>query len=307
MRKRNLREMSGAVKLGQSDAIKKEVKSERSASEDKAEPVEARPADLVDYSLRPVQTTRKHFRPTAEGESQWRQLLRDAISPDAFDERMQLARSQALVRQARQRHRELVLAMSLPAHRQTGASLRQIHRMSNRLGPLGQAADDIYNIATRTELEEGEHLFQADEELARIDTQGGRIDDPAARMAVRRLHARKPRFLVRVRTAFDWNRYNQAHYDKDTPPPKVVVGYKFKLFYPDLLNPSVPPKYDVKVCKDDPDFCILRFRAGPPYLDVAFKIVNKEWDTHKKFGFEARFDRGMMQLNFKFMRTRYSR
>lgn len=52
---------------------------------------------------------------------------------------------------------------------------------------------------------------------------------------------RKPRFFNRVKCGFDWNKYNQTHYDKDTPPPKYVLGYKFNLFYPDFLIRAFRP------------------------------------------------------------------
>jgi len=37
---------------------------------------------------------------------------------------------------------------------------------------------------------------------------------------------RKPRYFNRVKTGYDWNKYNQTHYDHDNPPPKTVQGYK---------------------------------------------------------------------------------
>lgn len=52
---------------------------------------------------------------------------------------------------------------------------------------------------------------------------------------------RKPRYFNRVKTGFEWNKYNQTHYDKENPPPKIVQGYKFNIFYPDLIDPSKPP------------------------------------------------------------------
>ncbi|EYB95881.1 hypothetical protein Y032_0155g3068 [Ancylostoma ceylanicum] len=84
---------------------------------------------------------------------------------------------------------------------------------------------------------------------------------------------RKPTYLNRVQTGFDWNKYNQTHYDMDNPPPKIVQGYKFNIFYPDLLDPSETPSFTVTPC-DDPDFAVIRFKAGPPYEDIAFKCVN---------------------------------
>ncbi|CAJ0607236.1 unnamed protein product [Cylicocyclus nassatus] len=88
---------------------------------------------------------------------------------------------------------------------------------------------------------------------------------------------RKPTYLNRVQTGFDWNKYNQTHYDMDNPPPKIVQGYKFNIFYPDLLDPSQTPSFTVTPC-DDPDFAVIKFKAGPPYEDIAFKCVNREWE-----------------------------
>jgi hypothetical protein len=76
---------------------------------------------------------------------------------------------------------------------------------------------------------------------------------------------RKPRFLNRVHTGFEWNKYNQTHYDTDNPPPKIVQGYKFNIFFPDLIDKRKTPTYSLKPCQDNKDFAILRFHGGPPY------------------------------------------
>ena len=55
---------------------------------------------------------------------------------------------------------------------------------------------------------------------------------------------RKPRYFNRVHTGFEWNKYNQTHYDMDNPPPKIVQGYKFNIFYPDLIDKNTTPSYD---------------------------------------------------------------
>ena len=47
----------------------------------------------------------------------------------------------------------------------------------------------------------------------------------------------------RVHTGFEWNKYNQTHYDMDNPPPKIVQGYKFNIFYPDLIDKTKTPEY----------------------------------------------------------------
>nr|XP_036216135.1 cactin isoform X3 [Bactrocera oleae] len=54
---------------------------------------------------------------------------------------------------------------------------------------------------------------------------------------------RKPRYFNRVHTGFEWNKYNQTHYDMDNPPPKIVQGYKFNIFYPDLIDKNITPQY----------------------------------------------------------------
>ncbi|XP_055629354.1 LOW QUALITY PROTEIN: splicing factor Cactin [Toxorhynchites rutilus septentrionalis] len=100
---------------------------------------------------------------------------------------------------------------------------------------------------------------------------------------------RKPRYFNRVHTGFEWNKYNQTHYDMDNPPPKIVQGYKFNIFYPDLINKNATPQYFLTPCSDNMDFATLRFHAGPPYEDIAFKIVNREWEFSYKRGSVASF------------------
>jgi len=118
---------------------------------------------------------------------------------------------------------------------------------------------------------------------------------------------RKPRYFNRVKTGYEWNKYNQTHYDKENPPPKIVQGYKFNVFYSDLIDPTVPPKYILETIPEDPDYQLIRFTAGPPYEDIAFKIVTKEWEYSHKRGFKCVFDRGVLNLYFNFRRYRYRR
>ncbi|KAJ3023662.1 hypothetical protein HKX48_001886 [Thoreauomyces humboldtii] len=118
---------------------------------------------------------------------------------------------------------------------------------------------------------------------------------------------RKPRYFNRVHTGYEWNKYNQTHYDGDNPPPKVVQGYKFNIFYPDLLDKQVAPTYSREKDAGFPDTIILRFKAGPPYEDIAFRIVNREWEFSHKKGFRSSYDRGVLQLWFHFKRHYYRR
>lgn len=117
---------------------------------------------------------------------------------------------------------------------------------------------------------------------------------------------RKPRYFNRVKTGYDWNKYNQTHYDHDNPPPKTVQGYKFNIFYPDLIDSTKAPEYILEPAQTD-DFCILRFRAGPPYEDIAFKIINRQWNKSRKRGFKCSFERGVLSLYFNFQTHWYRR
>lgn len=113
--------------------------------------------------------------------------------------------------------------------------------------------------------------------------------------------------MNRVRSGYEWSKYNAAHFNSDNPPPKQVHGYRFNIFYNDLIDAQVAPTFRVEPIPGNSDWVILRFKAGPPYLDVAFKIVNKEWERDSKFGYKAVFDRGVLRLYINFKRTRYKR
>jgi hypothetical protein len=115
---------------------------------------------------------------------------------------------------------------------------------------------------------------------------------------------RKPRYFNRVQMGYEWNKYNQTHYDHDNPPPKVVQGYKFNIFYPDLIDKTKAPTYriirehgrrrgETFAPAGEEDTCLIRFIAGPPYEDIAFRIVDREWDysAKKDRGFKSSFDK----------------
>ncbi|PNT31137.1 hypothetical protein POPTR_006G118700v4 [Populus trichocarpa] len=118
---------------------------------------------------------------------------------------------------------------------------------------------------------------------------------------------RKPKYFNRVHTGYEWNKYNQTHYDHDNPPPKIVQGYKFNIFYPDLVDKIKAPTFTIEKDGDNGETCIIRFHAGPPYEDIAFKIVNKEWEYSHKKGFKCTFERGILHVYFNFKRYRYRR
>ena len=129
---------------------------------------------------------------------------------------------------------------------------------------------------------------------------------------------RKPRYFNRVQMGYEWNKYNQTHYDHDNPPPKVVQGYKFNIFYPDLIDKTKAPTY--KIIREhgrrrgesfapagEEDTCLIRFVAGPPYQDIAFRIVDREWDysAKKERGFKSSFDK-VRYLFFSFFFSLFS-
>ncbi|KAG2682842.1 hypothetical protein I3843_10G002700 [Carya illinoinensis] len=118
---------------------------------------------------------------------------------------------------------------------------------------------------------------------------------------------RKPKYFNRVHTGYEWNKYNQTHYDHDNPPPKIVQGYKFNIFYPDLVDKTKAPVYTLEKDGSNGETCIIRFHAGPPYEDIAFRIVDKEWEYSHKKGFKCTFERGILHVYFNFKRYRYRR
>lgn len=116
--------------------------------------------------------------------------------------------------------------------------------------------------------------------------------------------ARKPRYFNRVQMGYEWNKYNQTHYDHDNPPPKVVQGYKFNIFYPDLIDKTKAPTFKILrehgrrrgesfAAAGEEDTCLIRFIAGPPYEDIAFRIVDREWDysAKRERGFKSSFEK----------------
>lgn len=88
-------------------------------------------------------------------------------------------------------------------------------------GDASESAEDIFFRRAREGMGQDEAQFSVEMPL------GGR-----AYLWADKYRPRKPRFFNRVHTGFEWNKYNQTHYDFDNPPPKIVQGYKFNIFYP---------------------------------------------------------------------------
>lgn len=159
---------------------------------------------------------------------------------------------------------------------------------------FSQATTALYEREVARGVNEDEEIFTAEESVA-SGTKPQWAD---------KYRPRKPRYFNRVQMGYEWNKYNQTHYDHDNPPPKVVQGYKFNIFYPDLIDKSKAPTF--KIIREhgrkrgesfapagEEDTCLIRFIAGPPYEDIAFRIVDKEWDYSAKRdrGFRSSFDK----------------
>lgn len=159
---------------------------------------------------------------------------------------------------------------------------------------FSQTTKALYEREVARGIGENEEIFAAEE-----------ADPSAAKPKwADKYRPRKPRYFNRVQMGYEWNKYNQTHYDHDNPPPKVVQGYKFNIFYPDLIDKTKAPTY--KIIREhgrrrgetfapagEEDTCLIRFIAGPPYEDIAFRIVDREWDysAKKDRGFKSSFDK----------------
>ncbi|KAI1174026.1 cactus-binding C-terminus of cactin protein-domain-containing protein [Nemania sp. FL0916] len=173
---------------------------------------------------------------------------------------------------------------------------------------FSQATKALYEREVARGVDEDEEIFTAEESVSGL-TKPQWAD---------KYRPRKPRYFNRVQMGYEWNKYNQTHYDHDNPPPKVVQGYKFNIFYPDLIDKTKAPTF--KIIREhgrrkgeslapagEEDTCLIRFIAGPPYEDIAFRIVDREWDysAKKDRGFKSSFDKGILQLHFQFKKIYY--
>jgi len=159
---------------------------------------------------------------------------------------------------------------------------------------FSQATTALYEREVARGVMENEEIFTNEEIVSTASTA----------LWANKYRPRKPRYFNRVQMGYEWNKYNQTHYDHDNPPPKVVQGYKFNIFYPDLIDKSKAPTYKIEreggrkrgqsfAPAGEEDTCLIRFIAGPPYEDIAFRIVDKEWDysAKRERGFKSSFDK----------------
>jgi len=163
---------------------------------------------------------------------------------------------------------------------------------------IGPTEDALYRATAKAS--EGDQTTVAFKEEFALEKNSYTWDD--------KYQPRKPRYFNRVHTGYEWNKYNQTHYDHDNPPPKVVQGYKFNVFYPDLIDKTKAPQFFITRDPDgNKEVSVLRISAGPPYEDIAFKILNREWEYSHKHGYKCSFERGIFHLCFNFKKHRYRR
>ncbi|TDZ48346.1 Uncharacterized protein CTRI78_v008240 [Colletotrichum trifolii] len=159
---------------------------------------------------------------------------------------------------------------------------------------FSQATKALYDREVARGVGEDEEIFTAEEA----------VSSGAKPLWADKYRPRKPKYFNRVQMGYEWNKYNQTHYDHDNPPPKVVQGYKFNIFYPELIDKTKAPTFKIIrehgrkrgesfAAAGEEDTCLIRFIAGPPYEDIAFRIVDREWDysAKKDRGFKSSFDK----------------
>lgn len=194
------------------------------------------------------------------------------------------------------------LAGSKPTSAPTGSSTAAgTQRFSSAVHEdFSQATKALYEREVARGVDEDEEIFTGEEA----------VTTASKPQWADKYRPRKPRYFNRVQMGYEWNKYNQTHYDHDNPPPKVVQGYKFNIFYPDLIDKSKAPTF--RIIREhgrkrgesfapagEEDTCLIRFIAGPPYEDIAFRIVDKEWDYSAKRdrGFRSSFDKVRRSFN----------
>ncbi|CAD2218777.1 Cactus-binding C-terminus of cactin protein, putative [Angomonas deanei] len=119
----------------------------------------------------------------------------------------------------------------------------------------------------------------------------------------------KPHHYAKVKEGFTWSQYNRTHYTKADPPPRKILWYEFTLRYPLLADTKRDMRriFRIEDIPNKPEYCLLVFSVGPPYADVVYRIVRKQWDT-RPGGVRTSFDStGRYKLFFRFANTNYRR
>ncbi|KAL8094818.1 splicing factor Cactin-like [Apium graveolens] len=267
--------------LDSEENVEREEDMERDHRSLTPQEVDAGQDEKIDQPLSPEPITNEEIEEAEEAGSYSPELLHgeeaeEAIDPD--EDKAILERKRVAVLEEQQRRVQEALAAR----------------------PVQSTEDNFELKATKAmgDMVEGDAVFGNNDEV-NLDSQVYWWHD--------KYRPRKPKYFNRVHTGYEWNKYNQTHYDHDNPPPKIVQGYKFNIFYPDLVDKTKAPVYTIEKDGDSAETCIIRFHAGPPYEDIAFRMVNKEWEYSHKKGFKCTFERGILHVYINFKRHRYRR
>ena len=110
----------------------------------------------------------------------------------------------------------------------------QLEKLEKRKEALSKASGE--NVSTALSIRDSAQMANSvsepnmprgiDPNLGNLDEELGISDEvkllPVTHTWQEKYQPRKPRYFNRVKTGYDWNKYNQTHYDHDNPPPKIV-------------------------------------------------------------------------------------
>jgi len=196
----------------------------------------------------------------------------------------------------KQERQKVVKLGYVPMFKQPSASGQQVSADfgSANNEDTSKATSLLYDREAARGVDEDEEVFVGEES----------VDTASKHQWSDKYRPRKPKYFNRVQMGYEWNKYNQTHYDQDNPPPKVVQGYKFNIFYPDLIDSTKAPTFKIEreggrkrgqtfARAGEEDTCLIRFIAGAPYEDIAFRIVDREWDysAKRERGFKSSFEK----------------
>ncbi|KAL4873294.1 hypothetical protein BDV12DRAFT_99969 [Aspergillus spectabilis] len=299
------------------DVIEERVRGLRQQQREEAESVRSKLAPLAPLAIGGVAQA-------ASGSEEFRSLdpdpllqirpedkIYEVLDEDAFLDQVALERQKILkmgyvpLRQ-RQTEKSSAPVVSSSVNAPIASNSTRFSSIPNE--DFSQATKALYERELAKGVSENEEIFTGEES----------VSTGAQPQWANKYRPRKPRYFNRVQMGYEWNKYNQTHYDHDNPPPKVVQGYKFNIFYPDLIDKTKAPTYRIErehgrkrgqsfAAAGEEDTCLIRFMAGPPYEDIAFRIVDKEWDysAKRERGFKSTFEKGILQLHFQFKRIYY--
>jgi hypothetical protein len=285
--KARLRKVSQAVVNSRLLVLRKE-------QEDEAKLAQSRLRDFVEQ-MRPVAAADDTSRPSSLDPEPLLKLSPEDKTLESVDERKFLQQ----VTQERKRIHKLGYVPANQVIRERPALVSLPVAVTSR--PINQIA--TFSVQANDESSENANA-QFQREVARGVQENEEVfTNEETVTASSRTELRKPKFFNRVQLGYEWNKYNQTHYDHDNPPPKVVQGYRFNVFYPNLIDKTKAPTYKIEreggrkrgqtfAPAGEDDTCVIRFIAGPPYQDIAFRIVDKEWDYSAKRdrGFRSTFE-----------------